>query len=154
MPSKIDTAPNLKLATVSPAPKKAPAKPRAKPTLKAAPRPVPKMEILADDAPATHDDQDLATPAQTVDQLKLKQLVEVVAKKTDLKKKIVRDVIEATLAEISDALGQGHSLSLPSLGNLRVVKTQEKGDAKMMVLRLRVGGSGAKDDLAQDGEDD
>jgi predicted DNA-binding protein (UPF0251 family) len=146
MPSKSDKPVNLKLAN--------PQKTSTKTSLKAAPRPVPKIEIVADIAADPLESIPLNEPTEKVEALKLKQLVEAVAEKTDAKKKLVRDVIEAALVEMADALSKGHSLSLPGLGNMRVIKTQEKGDAKMMVLRLRVGGNGAKDDLAEDGEDD
>ena len=115
---------------------------------------MPKIEIVADIAADPLESIPLNEPTEKVEALTLKQLVEAVAEKTDAKKKLVRDVIEAALVELADALSKGHSLSLPGLGNMRVIKTQEKGDAKMMVLRLRVGGNGAKDDLAEDGEDD
>ena len=69
--------------------------------------------------------------------------------------------IDAVLAEMAAALTAGKSLSLPPLGNMRVAKTQEKGGATMMVLKLRMGASGsggegekgAKQPLAQDETD-
>ena len=100
-------------------------------------------------------------PAPKGDAAKMKELLTAVVAKTGAKKKEAKDVIDAVLAEIAAALTSGKSLSLPPLGNLRVAKTQEKGGATMMVLKLRMGGSGslgeggkgAKDALAEGGED-
>lgn len=124
--------PQVKLATVSKsAPKQA--KPAAAPTISI----------------VTSNGEDFG-PVETdkVESLKLKQLLTAVVDKTSAKKKDAKDIVEATLAEIASALGKGHSLSLPPLGNLRVVKSQEKGGAKTMVLRLRIGGG---KDTSEDG---
>lgn len=82
---------------------------------------------------------DAAPRAETV---KMKDLLAAVTTKTGAKKKDAKDVVDAALAEIAAALTAGKSLSLPPLGNLRVAKTMDKGGAPMMVLRLRMGGSG------------
>lgn len=96
--------------------------------------------------------QDVARDKAEV--LKLKELLAAVVTKTGAKKKDAKDIVEAALAEITAALTRGHSLNLPPLGNLRVTKTQEKGEAKMMVLKLRIGGGNSKKDgLADDGDD-
>lgn len=114
----------------------------------------PLMAVVSDT-----DDMDDG-PAPKGDAVKMKELLAAVVEKTGAKKKDAKDVVDAALAEIAAALTAGKSLSLPPLGNLRVAKTQEKGGATMMVLKLRMGGSGggeggkgAKDALAEGGED-
>ena len=115
----------------------------------------PLMAVVSDT-----DDMDDG-PAPKGDAVKMKELLAAVVEKTGAKKKDAKDVVEAVLAEIAAALTAGKSLSLPPLGNLRVAKTQEKGGSTMMVLKLRMGGSGggseggkgAKDALAEGGED-
>ena len=100
-------------------------------------------------------------PAPKGEPVKMKEFLAAVVEKTGAKKKDAKDVLDAALAEIATALVAGKSLSLPPLGNLRVAKTQEKGGATMMVLKLRMGGSGgggeggkgAKDTLAEDEAD-
>ncbi len=136
MPSNPEK-PQVKLATVS----KSAAKSVAKPAKAAAP--APKISIV------TSNDEDFGpSAAEKVEILKLKQLLAAVVEKTSAKKKDAKEIVDATLAEIAAALGKGHSLSLPPLGNLRVVKSQEKGGAKTMVLRLRIGGG---KDTGEDG---
>lgn len=136
MPSNPEK-PQVKLATVSKSATKTVAKP-AKATA-----PAPKISIV------TSNDEDFGpSAADKVEILKLKQLLAAVVEKTSAKKKDAKEIVDATLAEIAAALGKGHSLSLPPLGNLRVVKSQEKGGAKTMVLRLRIGGG---KDTGEDG---
>ncbi len=137
MPSNSEK-PQVKLATVS---KSAPKVAKNTKTTAAA----PKISIVT----TSEDDFGPAAPeADKVESLKLKQLLAAVVDKTSAKKKDAKEIVDATLAEIAIALGKGHSLSLPPLGNLRVVKSQEKGGAKTMVLRLRIGGG---KDTAEDG---
>jgi nucleoid DNA-binding protein len=54
---------------------------------------------------------------------------------TGAKKKAVRDIVDATLAELGEALGRGETLVLPPLGRVTVART--KGDKGAMVLRYR-----------------
>lgn len=141
MPSNSEK-PQVKLATVSKAVPKTAAKPTKTTAAKTA---APKISIVT----SNDDDFGPVTPAaDKVETLKLKQLLTAVVDKTSAKKKDAKEIVDATLAEISAALAKGHSLSLPALGNLRVVKSQEKGGAKTMVLRLRIGGG---KDSAEDG---
>ncbi len=117
---------------------------------------VPKITIVANDVSADDAAGDDSTLAKA-DAYKLKELLAAVVTKTGAKKKDAKDVLDAVLAEMAAALSAGKSLNLPPLGNLRVAKTQEKGGATMMVLKLRMGGGAggkdAKDTLADDGED-
>ena len=134
----------MKLATVSKSVPKTAAKP-AKSTAAA-----PKISIV------TSNDEDVSpVESDKVEVVKLKQLLAAVVDKTSAKKKDAKEIVDAALAEIAAALGKGHSLSLPPLGNLRVVKSQEKGGAKTMVLRLRIGGGkdSGEDGVADTGDD-
>ncbi|MDZ7905905.1 MAG: HU family DNA-binding protein [Cypionkella sp.] len=112
------------------------------------------ITVRAPDLTIVDKDGDHSRPAAKGDALKMKDLLTSVITKTGAKKKDAKDVVDAVLAEISAALNAGKSLNLPALGNLRVAKIQDKGDVKMMVLKLRMGGgNSAKDTLADDGED-
>jgi hypothetical protein len=145
MPSNSEKPP-VKLAAV---PKSA-AKPTAKPAAATArEKSAPKIAVVPDD------DFGPETVADKVESLKLKQLLSAVVDKTSAKKKDAKEIVEAVLVEIAAALAKGHSLSLPPLGNLRVVKSQEKGGATTMVLRLRVGGAKGtgEDGVADTGDD-
>jgi hypothetical protein len=144
MPSNSEKPP-VKLAAVP----KSSAKTASKPaTSMVREKSAPKIAVVADDDFGSE-------TADKVEILKLKQLLSAVVDKTSAKKKDAKEIVEAVLVEIAAALGKGHSLSLPPLGNLRVVKTQEKGGAKTMVLRLRVGGAKGtgEDGVADTGDD-
>ncbi len=115
-----------------------------------APAKPPQIAIVAD---SDENSGGASKGAAKGDGLKMKELLTAVTTKTGAKKKDAKDVVDATLAEIAAALKSGKSLNLPPLGNLRVAKTQEKGGATMMVLKLRMGGGGAKEALADDADD-
>lgn len=113
------------------------------------------------DKSAVFGDDDLGNAADGVgkagrmDAVKIKDLLEAVVAKTGAKKKDAKEVIDAVLAEMAAALAAGKPMVLPPLGNLRVAKTMDKGTATMLVLKLRLGGGekGAKQALADEGED-
>lgn len=83
--------------------------------------------------------------------LRKKVLVERVARATGAKPKLVKDVVDATLAALGDALSMGEDLHLPPLGRARVSRT--RGDnASMLIVKLRRGGGkgkGGKEGLAE-----
>ena len=69
--------------------------------------------------------------------LRIKDLVDRVTASGDFKKKDVRDIVEATLAELARALEQGATLNLPPFGKLRVGHSRELANGSMMTLKLR-----------------
>ena len=83
--------------------------------------------------------------------LKLKDLIESVARATGGRKADVKATVEATLSTIGEALATGKSLAIPPLGKLRVVKN--KGPALTLKLRLADGAKAAGLGLADDEED-
>jgi hypothetical protein len=109
--------------------------------------------VFADDDPDNGAGFDSSDQKQNA--VKMKDLLAAVVAKTGAKKKDAKDVIDAVLAEMAAALVAGKPMVLPPLGNLRVAKTMDKGGTTMMVLKLRLGGGdkGAKQTLADEGED-
>ncbi len=73
--------------------------------------------------------------------LRLKELVERVVAATGAKKKGVKDIVEATLTQLSEALQKGESLNLPVLGKMRVARAGSEGGGAM-TLKLRRGTTG------------
>jgi nucleoid DNA-binding protein len=93
------------------------------------------------------------------DAVKLRMLVDQVVKATGAKKKGVKELVEATLARIGEALARGDELNLPGFGKLRVVKSDDKDGTTIMTLKLRqttarANGGTAKETLADEGDDD
>lgn len=90
--------------------------------------------------------------------LRLKGLIERVAATTGGKKKAVKDIVEATLAELSKALEAGEPINLPGLGRIRVKAAKEGSTPAAMTLKRRAGARGEgkkkveKEPLAEGGE--
>jgi nucleoid DNA-binding protein len=133
---------------------------------KSSPKPVPK--VAASKAPPVAKARTVPpkpAPAATAsvktralpkgDSFKLRMLVDQVVKATGAKKKGVKDVVEATLSRIGEALARGDELNLPGFGKMRVVKSDAKDGTAIMTLKLRQGTSkpGQKG-LADHGDDD
>ena len=75
--------------------------------------------------------------------LRLKDLVDRVVAATGGKKKGVKEVVEATLLQMGEALKKGESLNLPAFGKLRVARAgAEGGGAMTLKLRQATGGGG------------
>jgi nucleoid DNA-binding protein len=154
-------------ATAKPAAKAAPkaAKPMAKAAAKAtvsAPRAVapavaadPAAEMILTPVAAGEKQARVAAP-----QLKKKELVARVVAALDGKKKGgVKEIVEATLAAMGEALQRGESLNIPPFGRARVARQKGEGADQMTTVRLRGAGSknapkGGKQALAEVGEDD
>jgi nucleoid DNA-binding protein len=109
---------------------------------------------------ATLDVVPASSPApEPVAQLKKKELIERVVAAMGGKKKGVREIVEATLTILGDALDKGEGLNLPPFGKARIAKQGGTGSDAAMTLKVRRGtaekkpGKGAKDALAEDGED-
>jgi len=83
-------------------------------------------------------------------ELRLKDLVERVAAATGGKKAGVREIIEATLVQMGDALKKGESLNLPAFGKVRVARPAADGGAMTLKLRQIVPG-GPKGKAAKEG---
>lgn len=91
--------------------------------------------------------------------LRLKELVERVVAATGGKKAGVREIVEATLVQMGDALKKGESLNLPAFGKVRVARqSSEAGGAMTLKLRQAVPGGpkgkAAKEGLAEDDDQD
>ncbi|WP_096785713.1 HU family DNA-binding protein [Rhodobacter sp. CZR27] len=84
-------------------------------------------------------------PGQTADAaetrgaavLRKKDLIEQVAGATGVKRKEVREAVEATLVALGEALERGDELNLPPLGHLKVQRRNDIGAGIRMMVRLR-----------------
>jgi nucleoid DNA-binding protein len=108
---------------VSPSPAATPQKPRA--TAKVAPT-----------APAPAKPPQVQ-PASTADALRKKDLIDKVVTITGAKKALVRDVVEATLTVLGDALSKGAMLNLPPFGKAKVARASDAASGRPMTVKLR-----------------
>lgn len=94
-----------------------------------------------------------AASGDTVKIMLKKALVEAVVEASGQKRNVVKQVVEATLAELGNALARGEALNLPPLGKLSVNRRKEAGNADVLILKLRRVRPGAAD-APQAGTDD
>lgn len=146
MATKPTAAKTPKTATAKPATAKTGARAAAKPAARKTAKP----------------ETDAAGEGKKADlSLRLKALVDGVTETSGVKKKDVKTVVEAALAQMGAALARGESVNLPGLGHMRVAR---KGTAESpsMTLKLRQGEGGKgkgksavaddKETLAEDSE--
>lgn len=69
--------------------------------------------------------------------LQKRQLMAHVVRRTGLRSGDVRPVVEATLAELGNAIASGMTLALPPLGRGRVSRRLDASGAEIITLRLR-----------------
>ncbi|KGJ03496.1 DNA-binding protein [Paracoccus halophilus] len=74
---------------------------------------------------------------QTARVLQKRQLLAHVARRTGLRSADIKPVVEATLAELGDAIAGGMTLALPPLGRARVSRSIDRSGAEIITLRLR-----------------
>ncbi len=91
-------------------------------------------------------------------QLKKKELVDRVTEATGGKKKLVKEIVEATLAALGEALQKGEALNLPPFGRAKVARSKGEGKDSSMTVKLRGAGEKIvpkpkKETLAEVGED-
>jgi Bacterial DNA-binding protein len=86
--------------------------------------------------------------------LKKKELIDLVVKRSQIKKKDAKPVIEAMLAVLGETIASGRELNLQPLGKLRINRSTDKGTARIIVCKLRqnAGGSGAANAAGADAD--
>ena len=76
--------------------------------------------------------------------MRLKDLVELVVAATGGKRKGVKEIVEAVLTQMGDALHRGETLHLPNFGKARVARQGSDGGGAMTVKLRRITGEGGK----------
>lgn len=69
--------------------------------------------------------------------LQKRELLSLVARRTGLPNTEIKTVVEATLAELGDAIGAGMTLALPPLGRARISRSDDGTGGEVITLRLR-----------------
>lgn len=124
-------------STAKPAARKAPG---SKPVAKSAPRkPVakPAEPVVASVKLAVAPPPEAGIAAAPVVTLRKKEFLERVVTASGAKKKDAREVIEATLRLLGEALAKGESVLLPPFGKARVSRHVDKKGGELLVIKLR-----------------
>lgn len=137
------------------------AKKAATPKAKSAPKPKPAAKAKVTAPAAVEAGEPVEKTSKSAGaQLKKKDLVQrVIAALDGRKKGGVKEIVEATLATLGEAVKQGESLNLPPFGRLRVAKQKGEGAEQTTTLRMRGAGTknapkAPKQALAEVSEDD
>jgi DNA-binding protein HU-alpha len=77
------------------------------------------------------------SPVVVSNELRKKELFELVVARSGMKKKDVKPVVEAMLAVLGDAWAEQREMNLPPLGKFKVQRGKELPDGRALVLKLR-----------------
>ncbi|KIN72199.1 HU family DNA-binding protein [Sulfitobacter guttiformis] len=77
------------------------------------------------------------SPVVVSEELKKKELFDLVVARSGMKKKDVKPVVEAMLGVLGDVLAEQRELNLQPLGKLKVQRAKELPDGRALVLKLR-----------------
>lgn len=117
------TTPTKSAATKPAAKKKAPAP-------VAAPEPAAAAPMVAPHVVSS------ATPT-VMTEMRKEQLLDEVAKRSGAKRKDVKPIVEAALEVMGEALGEGQELNLKPLGKVKIARTKQVANGRVINLRLR-----------------
>ncbi|MCX7565257.1 HU family DNA-binding protein [Sulfitobacter sp. F26169L] len=80
---------------------------------------------------------DTLSPVVVSNELRKKELFDLVVERSGMKKKDVKPVVEAMLAVLGDALAEQREMNLQPLGKMKVQRGKELADGRALVLKLR-----------------
>ncbi len=107
--------------------------PKSKAAVKATAKPSDKPALKAVTAPKFE-----SKPKAKIEALKRRALLEAVAMRVGFKRTDARDVMDAVLVEMAEALDQGRDLILPPFGKVMLRKDKDGQDGRPMVARIKL----------------
>lgn len=94
----------------------------------------PKATVVSTKAKAASAQADVAARPE----MTKKDLVESMMSATGMKKGEARRALEATMSAVADALKEGKDLAVPPLGKIKIARTKETPNGKLVVLRAKL----------------
>lgn len=134
----------------NPSAAKAPIRPPAKPPVKQRPRNTAAVQAAAPAPAAETVTVNPASSAPAKTDLRKKELIEQVVAQSGVKKKDAKPVVEAMLSILGDTLAEGRELNLQPFGKLRINRSEERSNGRIIVCKLRQANPGGE--KSQDGE--
>lgn len=107
--------------------------PKSKAAAKATAKPSDKPALKAVTAPKSD-----SKPKAKIEALKRRALLEAVAMRVGVKRTDAREVMDAVLVEMAEALDQGRDLILPPFGKVMLRKDKDGQDGRPMVARIKL----------------
>lgn len=80
---------------------------------------------------------DALSPIVAENDLRKKELFDLVVARSGMKKKDVKPVVEAMLEVLGDALAEQRELVLPPLGKIKIQRAKELPQGRALILKLR-----------------
>lgn len=71
------------------------------------------------------------------DLLKKRELIENVVRRSGIKKKDAKPVVEAMLAELGETLASGRGVALPPFGRAKINRQKDLEDGRVLIVKLR-----------------
>lgn len=69
--------------------------------------------------------------------MRKKELIDLVVERSGIKKKDAKPVVEAMLAVLGETIGGGRELNLQPLGKLRINRSVERSNGRIIICKLR-----------------
>jgi nucleoid DNA-binding protein len=107
--------------------------PKSKAAVKATAKPSDKPALKAVTAPKFE-----SKPKAKIEALKRRTLLEAVAMRVGVKRTDAREVMDAVLVEMAEALDQGRDLILPPFGKVMLRKDKDGQNGRPMVARIKL----------------
>jgi nucleoid DNA-binding protein len=79
----------------------------------------------------------VSTPVVGEADMRKKELIDLVVERSGIKKKDAKPTIEAVLAILGEAIASGRELNLQPFGKLRINRSEEKSNGRVIVCKLR-----------------
>lgn len=119
-----------------------------------APAPAPIPAPVADAPEAAPRIVSTAMPVVAGPEWKKRDLVDKVVKRSGVKKKDAKQVVEAMLALMGEALAEGREMILQPMGRIKTTRVKDSGSGRVLICKIRQGGGESKDDKDPLAEDD
>ncbi len=78
-----------------------------------------------------------SVPTVSSPELKKRELVDLVAARSGIKKRDVKPVVEAMMLVLGDAIGEGRDINLQPLGKIKVTRIKNANNGKVLTARIR-----------------
>lgn len=88
----------------------------------------------------------VSEPVLAAADLKKKELIDMVVERSEIKKKFAKPVVEAMLEVLGETIASGRELNLQPMGKLRINRTEEKSNGRIIVCKFRQSLSGTDAD--------
>lgn len=76
-------------------------------------------------------------PVSTDQELKKRELVDMVVERTGVKKKFAKPVVEGVIDVLAEAINEGRELNLQPMGKVKYQRAKDTANARILVTKIR-----------------